>query len=70
MKMSPKELIDWVRRCRADPSKWKMVPIEPTEEMLLATLGCWTQENKGLEACAKEMYRVMLAKAPNSYTER
>ena len=38
-----------------------VVPMEPTEAMLYATLGCWTTENGGHEACAKDMWKAMLA---------
>ena len=32
---------------------------EPDEGMLLAQLGCWTYENKGLEGCALDIWKAM-----------
>lgn len=53
-----------IEREHATPAGWKLVPAEPTEEMIHAAIMTHVRENKGIEHSPYLSYKAMLAAAP------
>lgn len=60
------DLTDRLAALQSKPSEgWRVVPVEPTGQMVEAAIRCVVQENKGLEYAPWQVYKAMLAAAPS-----
>lgn len=61
------EYMPEVKECKAEfkvPDGWKLVPLEPTGEMVDASVEEWHTNEGFLDDMNKMMYKAMLAVAP------